>query len=165
MISKNKILLLLFSILLLTGCSSSDNMPVNHSYRIVQGNISDPVFSVNSLRQHQRNWRGTPYRLGGSSRKGIDCSAFMQLTFRELFGIQLPRTTVEQAKVGTKISKNALRTGDLVFFKTGRGPNGRHVGVYVKDGQFLHASTKGGVVYSDIHSPYWSKRFWQARRL
>lgn len=89
----------------------------------------------------------------------------MQVTFKDLFGIDLPRTTTEQAKAGERISKDELRTGDLVFFKTGRGPNGKHVGVYVKNGQFLHASTKGGVIYSDLDSPYWSKAFWQARRL
>ncbi|EFL78302.1 lipoprotein [Actinobacillus pleuropneumoniae serovar 2 str. 4226] len=121
--------------------------------------------AISSLSEQQHEWKGTRYRLGGNSKAGIDCSGFMQVTFRDLFGIDLPRTTSEQAEEGTRIDREEIKTGDLVFFKTGRGPNGKHVGVYVKNGQFLHASTKGGVIYSDMNSPYWSRTFWQARRL
>lgn len=154
----------------LVGCSSSSDesasKPARSIYRKpMQSHLSDPIMAIASLSEHQQEWKGTRYRLGGNSKKGIDCSGFMQVTFRDLFGIDLPRTTTEQANEGERISKSELRTGDLVFFKTGRGPNGKHVGVYVKNGQFLHASTKGGVIYSDMNSPYWSKTFWQARRL
>ncbi|OOH91297.1 endopeptidase [Pasteurellaceae bacterium 15-036681] len=147
----------------LTACSSTDSgvFKTNRG----NGSINDPIYVISSLGEQQRDWKGTRYRLGGTTRSGVDCSGFMQVTFRDLFGINLPRMTVDQAKVGKHVSKGSLQTGDLVFFKTGRGPNGRHVGVYVKDGQFLHASTKGGVIYSDINSPYWSKTYWQARRL
>lgn len=162
---------LITSVFLLTACGSSQDVSapkksqVSKIYRANNGNISDPIFVISSLSEHQREWKGTRYKIGGTSRNGVDCSGFMQITFRDLFGIDLPRTTVEQAKEGSRVSKNELQTGDLVFFNTGRGPNGKHVGVYVKDGQFLHASTKGGVIYSDLNSPYWSKTFWQARRL
>ena len=66
---------------------------------------------------------------------------------------------------GQYIEKEDIQTGDLVFFKTGRGPNGYHVGIYVKEDKFLHASTKGGVVYSSLNSDYWRKTYWQARRI
>ncbi|AGI32489.1 TPA: C40 family peptidase [Mannheimia haemolytica] len=155
---------------MLVACSSSDTTSKSQVkskvYRsIYQSDLSDPIMAISRLSEHQHEWKGTRYRLGGNSKAGIDCSGFMQVTFKDLFGIDLPRTTTEQAKAGERISKDELRTGDLVFFKTGRGPNGKHVGVYVKNGQFLHASTKGGVIYSDLDSPYWSKAFWQARRL
>ena len=157
---------------ILTACSSSDSVRVSGPikakagvYRTNQANLGDPIMVMANLSEHQREWKGTRYRLGGTSKSGVDCSGFMQITFRDLFGIDLPRTTTEQAKEGTRVSKSEIKTGDLVFFKTGRGPNGKHVGVYVKNGQFLHASTKGGVIYSDLDSPYWSKTFWQARRL
>ncbi|KMK51500.1 endopeptidase [[Actinobacillus] muris] len=155
----------------LTACSGTPPAEkakptqVSKIYGKRTGSLHDPIIAISSLSEHQREWKGTRYRLGGTSRKGVDCSGFMQITFRDLFGIALPRTTTEQAQAGRKVAKVELQTGDLVFFKTGRGPNGKHVGVYVKNGQFLHASTKGGVIYSDIHSPYWSKTFWQARRL
>lgn len=159
--------------LVLSACSSTENStrnaPFGHTAKVsktnYKGSLSDPIIAISSLSEHQREWKGTRYRLGGTTKRGVDCSGFTQLTFRDLFGISLPRTTSEQAKVGVKISKSELRTGDLVFFKTGRGPNGKHVGIYVKNGQFLHASTRGGVIYSDLNSPYWSKTYWQARRL
>ena len=157
---------------ILTACSSSDDVHVSGPikakagiYRTNQANLGDPIMVIANLSEHQQEWKGTRYRLGGTSKSGVDCSGFMQITFRDLFGIDLPRTTTEQANEGTRVSKSEIKTGDLVFFKTGRGPNGKHVGVYVKNGQFLHASTKGGVIYSDLDSPYWTKTFWQARRL
>lgn len=153
---------------ILTACSSSDTSykPARSGiYKTHRGSLSDPIMTLANLSEHHQEWKGTRYRLGGNSKRGIDCSGFTQVTFRDLFGIDLPRTTSEQAKAGTKVSKSELKTGDLVFFKTGRGPNGKHVGIYVKDDQFMHASTKGGVIYSSLNSPYWSKTFWQARRM
>lgn len=161
-------LLLVNISLLLTACSSSgDSKQLENTgrYKSHRAVLSDPIMVITNLSEQQRSWQGTRYRLGGVSRKGVDCSGFVQVTFRELFGIHLPRMTVDQAKIGVRVPKNAIQTGDLVFFNTGRGPNGKHVGVYVKDGQFLHASTKGGVIYSSLSAPYWARTFWQARRL
>lgn len=81
--------------------------------------LADPIMAISHLSEHQHEWKGTRYRLGGNSKAGVDCSGFMQITFRDLFGIDLPRTTNDQAKVGNKISKKELRTGDLVFLKLG----------------------------------------------
>lgn len=158
--------------LFLTACSSRpDNHVIPTDLVGVSGkaqhkdNLSDPIITIESLSKHQQAWKGTRYRLGGTTKKGVDCSGFTQVTYRDLFGINLPRMTVDQAKVGRKVSRKELKAGDLVFFNTGRGPNGKHVGIFVKGDQFLHASTKGGVIYSSLNSPYWSKAFWQARRL
>lgn len=162
--------------LILTACAGSStsyskhkNAPFSSEARQAKSqykvSLSDPIMAISRLSEHQQEWKGTRYRLGGTTKRGVDCSGFTQLTYRELFGINLPRMTVDQAKAGRKIAKSQLRTGDLVFFNTGRGPNGKHVGIYVKGDQFLHASTKGGVIYSSLNSPYWSKAFWQARRL
>ena len=172
--SSLKVLALASFSVILTACSSNSDQNVKGPIKAKAGifktnrvisNLDDQIMVIANLSEHQQEWQGTRYRIGGNSKSGVDCSGFMQITFRDLFGIDLPRMTVDQAKEGTKISKSELRTGDLVFFNTGRGPNGKHVGVYVKNGQFLHASTKGGVIYSDMDSPYWTKTFWQARRL
>ena len=172
--SSLKVLALATFSVILTACSSNSDQKVKGPIKAKAGifktnrvisNLDDQIMVIANLSEHQQEWQGTRYRIGGNSKSGVDCSGFMQITFRDLFGIDLPRMTVDQAKEGTKISKSELRTGDLVFFNTGRGPNGKHVGVYVKNGQFLHASTKGGVIYSDMDSPYWTKTFWQARRL
>lgn len=115
------------------------------------------------LRQYFARWEGTRYRLGGLSRKGIDCSGLTLITYKELFGRELPRTVREQVKQGKKIPKTALQAGDLVFFKTGTFQ--RHVGIYLEEDQFIHASRSRGVMISSLNNVYWQKRFWQAQRL
>lgn len=160
---KYVIRLILFTfVCLLSACSNSNKTVDNIQYK---GQLNDPIMVIALLSEQQREWAGTPYRLGGQSQKGIDCSGFVQKTFLDRFNIALPRMTSQQAKYGKLIPKKDIQTGDLVFFKTGRGPNGYHVGIYVKDDLFLHASTKGGVIYSSLNSPYWSKKYWQARRI
>ena len=112
-----------------------------------------------------RNWRGAPYRYGGMTPRGVDCSGFVVRTFRDKFAMQLPRETREQAEIGTRIDKSDLLPGDLVFFKTGSGESGLHVGIYDTDNQFIHASTSQGVTRSSLDNVYWNKKFWQARRI
>lgn len=75
------------------------------------------------------------------------------------------RTTVDQTRLGTRIDKSDLMPGDLVFFKTGSGENGLHVGIYDTDNTFIHASTSKGVMRSSMDNSYWRKVFWQARRI
>lgn len=108
-------------------------------------------------------WRGTKYRMGSLNRKnGVDCSGFVLLTFRDLFGIELPRSTREQNLLGKDVKKDQLQAGDLVFFHTGRT---KHVGIYMENNQFLHASTKAGVKISSINEAYWKRNYWKAKRL
>ncbi|MEZ3498779.1 C40 family peptidase [Pantoea sp. KPR_PJ] len=145
-------------VLILAGCSSHRAPPVN-------GRLSDPIMVVAQLNDQLSAWRGTPYRYGGMSRGGVDCSGFVYLTMRDKFDLQLPRSTRAQSDTGTRISKADLQPGDLVFFKTGRGENGLHVGIYDSDNAFIHASTSQGVIRSSLDNVYWRKAFWQARRI
>lgn len=117
----------------------------------------DEIQAMLLLYQQHEVWQGTPYRIGGVSRSGIDCSAFVQVTFRDLFGMDLPRTTEQQARIGQRINRKQLQPGDLVFFR-----NGRHVGIYLENDKFLHASTSQGVMISNMSNTYWSRHFWQA---
>lgn len=103
-------------------------------------------------------WRGTPYRYGGMSRRGVDCSGFVVVTMRDKFDLQLPRDTREQSKIGTRIDKDELLPGDLVFFKTGSGESGLHVGIYDTNNEFIHASTSRGVMRSSLDNVYWRKK-------
>ncbi len=153
-----KSVVLIISILILTACS-------NYSAIRYKGQLNDPIMVMALLSEQQNEWQGTPYVLGGKTRNGVDCSGFVQTTFMDRFNISLPRMTKDQANYGHFIDKDEIQTGDLVFFKTGRGLNGYHVGIYVKEDKFLHASTKGGVIYSSLESPYWKKAYWQARRI
>jgi probable lipoprotein NlpC len=145
-------------IMLLAGCSSHRAPPPN-------GRLSDSITVIAQLNDQLTHWRGTPYRYGGLSRGGVDCSGFVYLTFRERFAMQLPRSTIDQTDIGTRIDKSDLLPGDLVFFKTGSGENGLHVGIYDTDNTFIHASTSQGVIRSSLDNVYWRKVFWQARRI
>ena len=117
----------------------------------------------NRLNRAYTEWRGTPYQWGGTNLKGVDCSAFMQVIFDEYLGEKLPRTTLEQMKLGKKIRRKWIDLGDLVFFKT--GPTTYHVGVMVDRRHFLHAGTTGGVMISDLNARYWSVHYLSARRV
>ncbi|WJM87100.1 bifunctional murein DD-endopeptidase/murein LD-carboxypeptidase [Dickeya chrysanthemi] len=115
------------------------------------------------LLEQYANWKGVRYRLGGDSRKGIDCSGFVQRTFREQFGMDLPRSSYEQQDIGVQIQRNKLRPGDLVVFHA--GSTGRHMGIYLGNQQFVHASTSIGVTISSMDDNYWKPRYREARRV
>jgi cell wall-associated NlpC family hydrolase len=101
-------------------------------------------------------WMGARYHLGGTTKQGIDCSALMQILFAGLYGINLPRTAREQYDFSKRISRTELKEGDLVFFNTIGGVS--HVGMYLQNNKFIHAST-GGVTISDLYDEYWSRKF------
>ena len=109
---------------------------------------------------------GTPYRLGGSRpSEGLDCSGLIAHVVEEAFRLRFPRTTEEQAMVGSPVARQSLAPGDLVFFNTSGRPNS-HVGVYLGENRFVHAPTARGVVrIESLEQGYWSRRFDQARRL
>jgi len=106
---------------------------------------------------------GAPYRFGGESLRGIDCSSFVQRIYR-IFDITLPRSAREQAKVGISITRDNLEKGDLVFFHTNRSLG--HVGIYIGNNEFVHASSKSKAVRIDsLDAPYYQKRFQRAIRV
>lgn len=181
------VIILTLSVLILSGCSSNPKNQDHHPRTVhqdlniqkhqsaqrtqaVQQPQATKKIHFNNSRQVKQSlmsqlrlWEGTPYQFGGTTKKGIDCSAFVQTTFKSKLGINLSRTTRSQVKEGVYVSKNNLRPGDIVFFKTGN--NSRHNGIYIGNNQFIHASTSRGVTTSDITSPYWRKRYWTSRRL
>lgn len=110
-----------------------------------------------------QSWKGTHYRLGGHSHREIDCSALTQKLYQEAFSIDLPRTTSEQLTKGRKVKKATMHIGDLVFFKTGRSQ--KHVGIYIGENRFIHASRTKGVTISELTNPYWNQHLLAARRV
>lgn len=111
------------------------------------------------------DWFGTPYKFGGNTTKSVDCSAWTQQIFHEACQIILPRTAREQIKVGHKVKHNKLEFGDLVFFHTYSRKFASHVGIYLGDNLFAHASSRKGVTVSSLESTFYSKRFIEGRRL
>lgn len=107
-------------------------------------------------------YEGVPYKWGGNDKGGLDCSGLVKITYQELFGLNLPRTTRKLIHEGLRVSASYLIAGDLVFFKT--KPNTNHVGIYMGDGTFMHVSSSKGVMKSRLDNPYWQKHYWQSRR-
>jgi len=107
---------------------------------------------------------GVPYSYGGNGKDGIDCSGFTARVYRGGAEILLPRSTAEQFRVGEEVERDSLLFGDLVFFNTtGRAPS--HVGIYLEDGLFAHASVTYGVTISSLESTYYRNRFLAGRRV
>ena len=107
----------------------------------------------------------TPYKYGGNTGNGIDCSAFTKQVYENSVSVELPRTAREQYATGEKIDRDELKFGDLVFFNTRKTNNPGHVGIYLGDNQFVHASRTLGVTVSSMDSKYYKTRFAGARRM
>ena len=111
------------------------------------------------------SYLGTRYKNGGTSRKGVDCSGFVFLVFQELAGATMPRSSGKQWKLGTGVAIDEARPGDLVFFRGGIFNGINHVGIYMGNNAFIHASNKNGVMYDTIDEDYYKKRFAGIRRI
>jgi cell wall-associated NlpC family hydrolase len=107
----------------------------------------------------------TPYKYGGNTQKGIDCSAFTLQVYKNSFAFELPRSTSQQYKIGDSIDKDELKFGDLVFFNTRKKSFPGHVGIYLGENKFAHASRSFGVTISSLESSYYKKRYVGARRI
>lgn len=134
-----------------------------------QNKIKKYTSKINEILAEADSYLGTPYRLGGMSRSGIDCSAFVLSVFGAVTGVNLPRVAASQAKEGDRIEKSDLKKGDLVFFSQS-GYRISHVGiVYDIDEEgvvsFIHAATSKGVSISKLTDKYWSPRYKFAKRI
>ena len=146
--------LLLLTLAVASGCGTTKPAsPTGHGANEIES----------SLRRTVSEWEDTPYRFGGSTRAGADCSGFVMRVYDDVFGIELPRTTRQQVHVGRSLSRSQLRAGDLVLFRTGNTT--RHVGIYLSDGEFAHVSTTDGVTVSSLELPYWQESYWTSRRI
>lgn len=116
-----------------------------------------------------KKYMGVPYKFGASTSttRNFDCSSFMKHIFKK-YGVNLPRTSVAQSKVGRAVSKSNLKAGDLVFFSSGSRANGKnvtHVAVYMGNGKILHTYGKPGVTISNLNSGNWKRTYLKARRV
>ena len=109
-------------------------------------------------------WMGTPYKYGGQSRDGVDCSGFVGAVYRSCYGVNLHRTANDMQQDVEFVGRNQLKEGDLLFFTNSNGKVS-HVGIYLKDGTFVHSSTSNGVSLSRLDSGYWSQHFYKCGRV
>jgi cell wall-associated NlpC family hydrolase len=108
---------------------------------------------------------GTPYRFGGTTPAGFDCTGYLAYVFRKAAGLSLPRTSMEQIQSGEPISPLQLQPADLVYFRIDRKKD-LHLGLYLGEGRFIHAPSSGGVVnVQSLETEYWRTRFLGARRV
>ena len=108
-------------------------------------------------------WLGVPYKYGGTDRNGIDCSAFVGVVYRKVYGINLHRTSNDILRDVELIGRTQLQEGDILFFTNSKGKVS-HVGVYLKDNLFAHSSTSNGVSVSNLNDSYWKKHFYKGGR-
>jgi lipoprotein Spr len=117
------------------------------------------------LLQKIDEWWGTPYALGGNSKRGVDCSYFTLDVMNAIYNTNLKRTAAEQYEQSEKIDWSDLKEGDLIFFKTDGSRSISHVGIYLTNNKFAHASTSQGVTISDLSETYWQKRLYSLGRV
>ena len=110
------------------------------------------------------SWLGVPYKYGGTDRSGIDCSAFVGIVYREVYGINLHRTANDILRDVRLIGRPQLQEGDLLFFTNSKGKVS-HVGIYLKEDLFAHSSTSNGVSVSRLDSKYWTEHFYKGGRV
>lgn len=145
---------LIFTIAL-SSCGSKKNIVKSDTKA---AKAADAMASLKSkdLYRFITDWTGVKYRLGGLDKKGIDCSGFALLLQKDIYGNTLPRRSRDQAEAVKKVNQNNLKEGDLIFFSFGGGAVD-HVGIYLNNNFFVHASTTRGVIVDDLNLPVYQK--------
>jgi hypothetical protein len=170
MVKRYYVILLVFTAIVFSSCHSKKAVMKGEPGEVVapQPSIAEKYAQMMgvdpSVIQNGRlyafidQWWGTPYKFGGQDHNGIDCSGLSQLLEQQVYGITLPRTTGQQVQVIKRKFEEELQEGDLVFFDYD-GRKFGHVGVYLQNGYYVHASTSKGVMIAKLHDPYMYKYF------
>ncbi|MFP4012606.1 MAG: C40 family peptidase [Chitinispirillaceae bacterium] len=165
--------LVCFSVLLvcsLNGCSPSvrytrGSKPTSENTRLSIPEGKLPAVSETELQQAVSSYLGAPYKYGGTSREGMDCSGFVYLVYKQVYEVSLPRSSGKMWRLGRIVPPKLAKPGDLIFFRSGFFNRINHVGIYMGDNRFVHASSTNGVIYSNMEDDYYSRRFAAIRRM
>ena len=154
-----KILILLLVVAGFTSCKVAKQDIVIETEKPVKEKPRG-THKVSDLRAYCLDWLGTPHRMGGTTKQGVDCSGFVCNVYKEIYGISLPRRSQDMAKVCKIINnKNDLKEGDLVFFNNKKGGTINHVGIFFDKDKFIHTSSSKGVTIGRFAETYWAERF------
>ncbi len=145
-----------------TNSSDPDNLAKEYFSQIMGVAVS--ASANTKLYQFIYEWIGTPYRLGGKTKKGVDCSQFAYELYNQVFNTTLGHSSRNIYTQVDPIKKDELKPGDLVFFKI-RSRNITHVGVYIGDDKFAHASSSRGVMISNLNEAYWKRYYYNGGRM
>ncbi len=164
----NPYLLVLLSAILLSSCGTLREAPsrpgtaqlTSEEVKTYERRLGMPLTGKENpeLIREVSAWMGTPYRYGGSTKTGADCSGFVWSVYRDVYGISIPRTTTGMISESQRVRQRRLREGDLVFFRT-KGIKISHVGIYLGNGHFVHTSTSRGVIINELDEDYYARRF------
>ena len=159
----HKILFYFLCLLLVCSCSSQRKLAQKqHTASHLSSKLGFQVSPKDPLQLYQEAsaWLGVPYRYGGNTKKGVDCSGLVCNIYKNVYHLSLERTVIGMYKKNCrKISRNKLKPGDLVFFNTAtKRKSISHVGIYLKKNTFIHATTASGVRLSELNEPYYKKR-------
>lgn len=148
----------------LAGCSS--HKTASHRQRRIDHAVTVSPNQQKRLVNEARRWVGTPYRYGGATKHGADCSGFVMSLFDQVYGLKLPRSSWQQREYALPIDTRELRPGDLLFFATGSDKSRvSHVGVYIGSGLMVHASPRKGIVEAMITDQYFKRTYHSAGRV
>ncbi len=161
--------LFLIPLLFFIACSSKKNLPKEskkNSSKIVRKyaaimDVSPKKLGNKQLYSFINDWEGTRYKMGGLSKNGVDCSGFVYLLYKDVYKKEIPRNTSKQIEIIKRKYENQLKEGDLVFFDYD-GKAFSHVGVFLQNGYYVHASTRKGVMVQKLKDPYTYKYFSRA---
>ncbi len=173
-IMKNRIVIIYLALtpLLYTSCSSKKILTdASRSKPVTSGSLTERYASLLNVKEKDLtneklyrfidSWMGVPHRAGGMDKKGVDCSGFTTILEKEIYGRTVPRTARSMAETVKRKYEEDLKEGDLVFFDF-TGQKFSHVGVYLHNSKFVHASTSKGVIISDLKDPWYYKYFSRA---
>ncbi len=173
-VRQHLIVISLLMLLLLGSCKSSRNSvkikPVDSEtaiqptpHRLTDSSVDTDMGQ--RLVSEARKWLGVPYRYGGNSRKGVDCSGMVVAVYRDVASLKLPRSSADQHRYCHDISRKNLEAGDLVFFKGSSKGKVSHVGIYIGDNKMIHASSSRGVIVSDLGEKYYTQHYHASGRV
>lgn len=162
-------LLLIVFIVAAWGCGTrkpathSSTQSIEEKYAQLLG-VSQSSITNKSLYAFIEDWYGVPYKYGGKTKSGVDCSGFTSILFKEIYGKEVGGSSANIYTQCKPISTGELKEGDLVFFKI-ETKDVSHVGIYLQNNKFVHATTKAGVMINDLNEDYYRRYFSGSGRL
>ena len=137
--------------------SKKNEKDILHKYEALLQTNLDP--SSIGLYEYIDKWMGAPYRYGGTTMKGVDCSGFVWTVYKDIYNIKVSHSSEKQFEECKHIKESHLKEGELVFFRINKDKKISHVGIYLANNKFVHATTKKGVMIDDLTEPYYAKSY------